>query len=94
MQPHEFLDDGESQAETAVRLSGQVVLLTKSLEQLRLKGRIDADAIVGHEDLDVVRAARDAQLDIPVLGRELRRVRQQRVDDLPQAFGVPGYDAP
>ena len=77
MRLDELADDGEAEAEAAVRAGGGAVGLAKALEDVGLEVRGDADARVRDRDLDRGRVALDEHLDAAAPGRELDRVGQE-----------------
>jgi hypothetical protein len=84
---------GQRQAEPGARLAlPRVADLLKLLEHPGQVRRCDADAGVGDRDQDVAVLGDAADGDPASLGSELDRVRQQVLQDLPEAhrIGVRG----
>src|SRR5437899_733729 len=90
----DVLDDGQSEAEAAVRARRAAVALAETLEDQRKELAGDALAGVGDGDAHGV-ALRliGADRDRAARRRELHRVRKEIPDHLLQALGVAGGDA-
>ena len=90
VQLDEALHDRQPEAEAAVLARRRRVALPEPLEQVRNELRLDADAGVGHADLDVGVHALEQDLDLAVLRRELDGVGQQVPDDLLKPARIAG----
>src|SRR6476659_10498711 len=89
VQRDDVLHDGEAETEATVASRRAALALAKALEDVRSELARDAFAGVDDRDLDLGVASRDAHLDLAAARRVADRVRQEVVDDLTQAIGVP-----
>ena len=64
--------------------------LAEALEDMRQEFGGQPDARVADRDFDARVDPLEAQLNLPVLRRELHRVGEQVPDDLPQPIGIAG----
>ena len=84
--------DGEAEAETAVLARDAGVALAEALEHVRKELGADALPRVAHAHARVIREPIEANLHLPVLGREPHRVREEVPDDLLEAIRVARHD--
>ena len=92
MQLRDLLDDGQAEAEAAVRTTRGAVGLPEALEHVRQNVGRDADAVVAHADDDPVGVALDIDDDAPVGETELHGIGDEVPDDLLQAVGIGADD--
>src|SRR5262249_41275312 len=80
--------DGQAETQTAVFPRGRAVGLAETLEDVRQKLRLDADAGIADRDLDLAFDAPKPRFDAPAFIRELDGVREQIPESLLQPAGV------
>ena len=90
VQLDDVADDRQAQAEAAGLARRAGVGLAEPLEHERQELRLNADAGVADDDLDVRVDALEPHLHAAALRRELDGVRQQVPDHLLQAIGIAG----
>ena len=76
MQVDQLLDDGQTQAQTAVAFGAAGVLLTKSLENARQKVLADALAMILDHQLKILVCTRCADFNSCAFGREFDGIAQ------------------
>jgi hypothetical protein len=84
----QMLDNRETEAKAAMRPRRRAVSLLKPIEHPRQQVWCDADAGVMDHNLRAAVDALDTDIDHPLFGRELQRVRQEIRDHLLQALGI------
>src|SRR5262245_58021057 len=83
-----MFDQRQTKAQSADAPRARHVALSESLEDVRQEIRLDAFAVVAHDDGDVPVHAFERDFDAPAFLCELDRIREQIPDDLLQTVVV------
>src|SRR5215467_9657348 len=82
MQLDELLDHGQTDSHARLRTTGARISLTKNLEDMRQKRRVNSLPVVAHLQHDVVNVFFETNGDDAAARRKLDRVVQEIPDDL------------
>src|SRR5206468_1802151 len=88
MELDEALDDGEAETEPLARSRLAVLLLAEGGEEEALEFGRKPAAVIADREFDASLGLLELHLDVPALGGELHRVREQLAHDLPESDGI------
>src|SRR5262245_14741350 len=83
-----MFDQRQTKTQSAYAPRACHIALSEPLEDVRQEFRLDAFAVIAHDDGDVRVRAFERDFDAPAFGRELDRIREQVPDDLLQTVDV------
>src|SRR5262249_16602287 len=92
MRLHQFADNRQAETEPAMSPARRAVRLSKPVENVRKKIRLDTFTVIDDLNLCVRSDASQANLNMPVLRCELHRIREKIRKDLLQPAGISYND--